>query len=110
TYANYSRIENGMTREQVEALLGPPNSAADLYVGLRTERLLPADVEDPNPNWLFWRTEDGARVEVLFDENARADTAMWNAWPDERNSLEKLRDRLPWIARNPPPNLPRIIK
>ena len=43
-----------------------------------------------------------------IDGGVRA--AYWNGWPDERGGLEKLRDRLPLIARKPPAALPLIFK
>jgi hypothetical protein len=108
TYANYSRIEIGMPREKVEALLGTPSLAAergDLVIDIRS-----FDSGDKTPDWFYWRNEDSDHVQILFDESGRVRIAHWNGWPDERNGLEKLRDRLPWIAKNPPKAMLRPIK
>src|SRR5262245_58689965 len=69
TYANYSRIEKGMTREQVERLLGQP---LDPTAFRRIKRS-----EDSN-SFLFWRTETDDDVEVFLDHNGCVAMTAWN--------------------------------
>ena len=91
TYANYSRIEKGMTRGEVEALLGEPrvNERIDEHAQIT------------------WRNEDGDRINVDFDKNGLVMGSAWNGREENRTSLERLRDRVPFLARKPPgPNLP----
>jgi hypothetical protein len=83
TYANFSRIEKGMTREQVEALFGASSRA-------------------PRFSGRYWESEAGDSIWITYDERGQVEEAHWNGWPDKRTSLEKLRDRLPLIARDPP--------
>jgi len=86
TYANYSRIEKGMTRAQVKALLGEPS----------VER---------NNHWLWYSSPFNPildQAHIQFDETGLVTEASWNGSLDGRTALEKLRDRLPWIAREPP--------
>jgi hypothetical protein len=96
TYANYSRIETGMSREQVNALLGPPRrqgKGAGMFVN-------PEDAE-PGIAWARWnRGED--EVIVQYDEDDRVIACAWNFIMDQRNGWEKLRDRTPFIAKEPP--------
>jgi len=87
TYANYSRIEMGMARAQVDALLGSPEPHAD--------------DGPPDRDWYCWRSADGDLVTIGFDKNNGVESAHWNELRDERSRLEKLRDRLPWIAHTP---------
>ena len=84
SYANYSRIEIGMPRSNVEALLGKP------IVG-RGSMLVS-----------HWRTETADHVVVNFDEKNRVESLTWNLRIEERTTWEKLRDRLPLFARKPP--------
>src|SRR5262245_44593934 len=87
TYANYSRIEIGMTRGQVEALLGEPDR----------------DFHDARRQGLLkWETPAGDIVTIDFDDADRVFLASWNYATDTRTSLEKLRDRVPWLAKVPP--------
>ena len=93
TYANYSRIEKGMTREQVEQLLGKPMQDRGFMQW------------QPGAS-LYWRTENGDHVEVGFDADGHVECATWNAEIESRTFLEKLRDRFPFIAHEPPGPMP----
>src|SRR5262245_15055632 len=86
TYANFSRLEEGMPRGEVEDLLGRTNMVKEMQ------------------DWEFgvWTTETRVIVTVQFDKNQCMKLAKWNGWRDDRTSLEKLRDRLPLIARDAP--------
>jgi hypothetical protein len=100
TYANFSRIEPGMTRSEVQAILGPPSMAVlrgDLAIDLRI-------LEDGKqiPDSYYWQCEIGEQVQIHFDKNDRVTTMHWNGSLESRNAWEKLRDRLPWIAKKPP--------
>ena len=108
TYANYSRLEMGMTREQVEALLGVPSLTSG--VGGQWLQVRPPEERDKQPSWYYWRPEDRGDVLIQFDKNDRVNLATWNGWPEDRNGLEKLRDRLPGIAKNPPEAVPMCMK
>jgi hypothetical protein len=83
TYANYSRLEKGMPREDVHAILGTPSNARG--------------------NFDVWQMVDGDRVRVHYDGNGLVDELEWNHSIDERTSLERLRDRVPFLAHPPPP-------
>jgi outer membrane protein assembly factor BamE (lipoprotein component of BamABCDE complex) len=83
TYANYSRIEKGMSRAEVEALLGKPKEKSSI----------------------IWENADDDLVTVVFDRNGKVESAAWNHWPDDRNALQKLMDRLPWFQKPPPPRI-----
>jgi len=100
TYANYSRIEAGMTRAQVEALLGKPNSNERfVFFGfggvLRT-------IDTNDASWVHWQSKAGDQLSIDFDTNDCVRATTWNGWEDDRTDLEKLRDRLPWRAKRPP--------
>ena len=84
TYANYSRIEHGMTREQVQLLLGEPMFIRD------------------ETHWFWTRDGNIVRIMIRFDERGLVTTITWNGVDDERTAFDKVRDRLPWIAREPP--------
>lgn len=83
TYANYSRIEKGMTRDDVIALLGS------------------TWMEGPPMRWQ-WQSADDHDVWVDFDHEGRVVRSAWNGIAEERSDLERLRDRLPFVARKPP--------
>src|SRR5262245_45910523 len=89
TYANYSRLDRGMTGEQVVKLLGEP-TVAEPFRGTKVDSV----------SHLVWLKDDD-EIEV-FLENDAVTRIAWNYEWDERSMLEKLRDRLPWIARHPP--------
>jgi hypothetical protein len=97
TYGNFSRIDAGMTRAEVEALLGPPTAA-----GLKGD-FVAADGGERPVDWCYWRGRNSDKqCQVFFDKNGRVLQANWNGLRDDRNALEKLRDRLPLIAKDPP--------
>jgi hypothetical protein len=104
TYANYSRIENGMSRDDVVRLLGEPNEKGAFFL------LFPVDfTKDPFPPVrLFWRSGNGDYIDVGLDGDGRVIHMAWNGELDQRSGIEKLRDRLPWLARKPPPFLTEI--
>ena len=85
TYANYSRLEKGMSREQVKAILGEPSVA-------------------PKNAPYFWENESGDMVWIVH-EHGLVKAALWNGMPDHRTALEKLRDRFPLLTCDPPPPL-----
>jgi outer membrane protein assembly factor BamE (lipoprotein component of BamABCDE complex) len=80
TYANYSRIEKGMTREEVVAILGRPN------------------LWDDKDTWA-WRGDEEDEIHVDVDRTGRVDWLAWNELGDDRTTWEKLRDRMPLIAK-----------
>lgn len=100
TYANFSRLENGMTQDQIERLLGkaeekvPVLGVDHVFVALdiRDDENVPVDR-------LTRQTSDGDLVIVGLDKEGQMIYAAWNGAPDERSSFAKLRDRLPWIAK-----------
>lgn len=102
TYANFSRLENGMTQVQIERLLGkaeekvPVLGVDHVFVALdiRDDENVPVDR-------LTWQTSDGDLVIVGLDKEGQMIYAAWNGAPDERSSVAKFRDRLPWIAKKP---------
>ena len=103
TYANFSRLEKGMSQEQVEQLLGKPNgNDGDLMM----ERLIfVLETPDSNPEpamLLFWRSHNEDQSIVGCDRDSQLMHSLWNGIRDERRDFEKLRDRLPWIANKSP--------
>ena len=83
TFANYNRIEVGMTREEVEAVLGKPNERID--------------------DSAIWKSEAGDVVTIDFDANGDVDCYGWNfERGDERSVLQKMLDRAPLFAKPPP--------
>ena len=60
------------------------------------------------PNWQDnadaprWRNEDDDTVGVEFDKHGRVVWFGWNYWEDDRTVWQKLRDRVPWLAKAPP--------
>jgi outer membrane protein assembly factor BamE (lipoprotein component of BamABCDE complex) len=87
TYANYSRIEKGMTRDEISALLGK--------------------IDQDGSDSIWQSDKTGDMVIVMFDEEDRVNQSYWNGNFENRNTFRKLLDRLPWIG-NPPPE-PRSI-
>lgn len=93
TLSNYSRLEAGMTQEQVEEFLGPPGFDAH-------------DFDNPWAGLMFLCTPGGGRsrviwtgpdsaVIVLFDQDGRLDE---KSWLDAEHSLRaKIRKWVPWI-------------
>src|SRR5436190_7271555 len=75
TYANFSRLEKGMTREQVERLLGKPNAGEE------------------------YETVEEDFITVHFDQEGRVRECFWNGMEDGRGGWEKMRDRMPFIAK-----------
>src|SRR5262245_1337053 len=74
TYANYNRIEKGMTRADVERLLGEPHQ-----------------MEATNCVWFGNEMND---LFVVFDENDRVKAMGWNGRIDVRSPLQRWTDRI----------------
>jgi hypothetical protein len=91
TKENFDRIEVGMTRAEVEAILGgPANGWAPAWGNMRLEN-----------EWVDNASGDAATVN--FDENNRVVGAKhWDGWPDDRTVWQKILDRLPWREKPPP--------
>jgi hypothetical protein len=105
TYANFSRIEKGMTQEEVERLLGKPiESKVKKRFPLERERavFVPAVEQKQGGTTIYWESQASDQVEIEFDHAGLVATTYWNSWLDERRPLEKLRDRVPWLAKEPP--------
>jgi hypothetical protein len=107
---NGDRICQGMTPDQVQALLGKPADEA----GRLDESLGPVDPEEPK-SYRTWHG-DGGSIHVLFDRSDRV-TRAWihgpggwpnirpagygQGWPDgtddvQPSLLQRLRRLLPW--------------
>jgi outer membrane protein assembly factor BamE (lipoprotein component of BamABCDE complex) len=86
TYANYSRIEKGMTHDDVVALLGSTSMEGVEFRPM-----------------LMWQAPDHNEIWIDFDRDGRVVRSVWNGIAEERSALERLRDRLPFVARKPPP-------
>jgi outer membrane protein assembly factor BamE (lipoprotein component of BamABCDE complex) len=90
TYSNYSRLEKGMTRAQLEALLGEPDPALQGF--------------GPDGDTSFlWESAEHDSVWITFDPNGLTKSYTWNHTNDERNSFQKAMERLPWFSKPPPP-------
>jgi outer membrane protein assembly factor BamE (lipoprotein component of BamABCDE complex) len=83
TFANYGRLQKGMTRDDAMQILGRPNLQDDV-------------------DGCAWRNDNGDTVAMEFDAAGRAVWYAWNDVPDERTFWQKLRDRIPWFAKPPP--------
>jgi hypothetical protein len=94
TYGNFSRVEIGMNRERVEGFLGKPDSNHEHFEGIL--QLV------TGPNRSLWQSESGDFATIIYDENDYVIAMWWNGQMDDRTAMEKLRDRLPLIARRPP--------
>jgi hypothetical protein len=97
TYGNYSRLEIGMPRANVEALLGPK-----IETPFEVNRFRERGGILGGPEWSGWENSRGDFVSVCFDDNGGLQSAWWNGWRDDRSGWQKLRDRLPWIGEPPP--------
>ena len=71
-----------MTRDEVVAILGRPN-------------LL------DNKDTMAWRNDDEDEIEVDVDRAGRVTCLSWNEIVDDRTVWEKLRDRVPLLAKPP---------
>lgn len=98
TYANYSRLAKGMTREQVDALLGKPNPEF-LFI-------MPAPEHNPGNKHVAWGDPEGDIITASFDALGTLEGAFWNGNADERSGVRKLMDRIPWLARPAPGRMP----
>jgi outer membrane protein assembly factor BamE (lipoprotein component of BamABCDE complex) len=96
TYANFSRLEYGMTRDGVEALLGKPNFKHHGHIDLHFGIGMPL-----GPEWSHWKSDTEDIVSISFAGD-RIASMTWNGNEDDRTGMAKLRDRLPWLARRPP--------
>jgi len=77
TKSNFGRIQNGMTRAEVEMILGCPGGPAPFANG-------PGDRRE----WLGWDAEDGFWVWIGFT----GDCVAGKSWQDsEETFLEKIR-------------------
>jgi hypothetical protein len=73
-----------MTRDEVAGLLGSTWT------------------EGPPTRWQ-WETADNNVIWIDFDRDGRVERSTWNGVAEDRSNLGRLRDRLPLIARKPPP-------
>jgi hypothetical protein len=89
TKGNFDRIEIGMTRAEVEEILGPPTE--DFPRGVLA---LGLGIDGP-----IWENDRGDEAQIRFDENNRVKARDWDEWPDDRGVFEKLMDQLPWRDR-----------
>src|SRR5262245_4700416 len=71
TYANYSRIEKGMTRQQVRALMGEPSF-------------------EPQNNLDEFGNKNGDIIQIYYDDEGHVAMLLWNLVWDDRTALEKL--------------------
>ncbi len=92
TPENFARIRAGMTRVEVEAILGPPGDYLTGPIDL--------DFSTPWPTWnpsstrVNWIAERGSGV-VAFDASGRVETT---AFRDGKRSKKGLLDNLLWRA------------
>jgi outer membrane protein assembly factor BamE (lipoprotein component of BamABCDE complex) len=95
TKENFDRIEIGMTRAEVQKILG--HKTAGYYISR-----FHADLHN---TWEDEYSDDRARLE--FDANDCVTEMHWlpGELPDERTAWEKLLDRLPWRERSRRPKL-----
>lgn len=89
TYSNYSRLESGMTHDEVEALLGKPDSALK-------------GVSPDGDTSFLWQNANQDSIWVTFGVNGLVKSFTWNHSYDERTPFQKMMDRLPWFSKPPP--------
>lgn len=87
TKENFDCIEDGMTRAEVEAILGGPANAN------ANNRFWP---ERP---WDEWENDLGDSVTICFDAEDRVKSRTWEVGSDDRTIWQKLLDRIPWGER-----------
>ena len=82
TKGRYDRITFGMTREEVEALVGPPNK---IYGHIEVApNIVRGAVEK-------WESGNGS-AHFEFDKNDRLQFMSWHSIPDDRTVIQKLVD------------------
>ncbi len=82
TKENFDRIEIGMTRVEVDAILGPTDAS-----------------------WLgspIWENNFGDEAYIRFSKDDCVKAKAWDEWPDDRSVFEKLMDQLPWREKTFP--------
>jgi len=89
TKENFDRIEIGMTRAEVEAILGPPTEDFAGVVAFANNGF----------DGTIWENDRADEAQIRFDENNSVKTKNWDEWPDDRGVFEKLMDQLPWRER-----------
>jgi len=72
TLANVQRIVPGLTREEVETILGPPNYPADLW--RKKQVFWDADAYSLGGRWYI-------SITVHFDADGRVDRTQVTSWP-----------------------------
>ncbi len=87
TPENYGRVQNGMTRAEVEAIFGAPPTAV------------------PSDNEAMWESGDGYRIAAVeFDEDGRVAGSNWVSYTDDRTAFQKALDILPWRHKDTKPS------
>jgi hypothetical protein len=105
TQANFDRIHEGMTRAEVETLLGPPNLTWAGLNNLQEEDFEPIPAIQPwgqethlspdEENFCF-RLGNAGAMAVAFED----DRAVWKAWRPHAGPLTRLRRQWHrWITR-----------
>lgn len=91
TKENFDRIEEGMTRPEVEAILGGPANVDLMWFPDEWENRATGDL-----------------AIIRFDQESRVSSKQWDGWPDDRTVWQNLLDHIP--GREPPPRArPRLI-
>src|SRR5262245_25229078 len=91
TYGNYQRIREGMTPEEVEAILGEASGWYDIVTGLPLE---PSAATAEHRDWVqyVWREPAGQAVCVAYDESGRVKSRGYSVTRQARPLLP------PWGA------------
>ena len=88
TRNNYSRIQRGMTRAQVEEILGKPQKPSSQVAALYPQNGLRGS---PDGAYLVEWFSRGGKIEVYFDREDRVRSAAYER-PRTRDFFDKVRD------------------
>jgi hypothetical protein len=96
TKANFDRVANGMSVEEVESVFGDPGGHVVQFAnpkkrGVRTPK---QTLIFDDPRWRVWQGMDGFAV-VEFNENGQVEIMSWDPIPI--SFWQKLQRWLPWL-------------
>jgi SmpA / OmlA family len=105
TQENLAKVKLGMSREEVEAVLGQPRAAIkdfDVRSGSISKSTLthhvPVDLEYYDENLWHWHGSDHNRMVVVLDDmDIVTNKLIRPALPDNRNFREKVRDEAEYL-------------
>jgi hypothetical protein len=98
TQANYERIREGMTLDEIEAILGVP--AGDYTDGRFYALPIPSSGFSPLRHipviWRNWISEEGCIIIGFSESGQVCRKRFWPVVREHRTFLDRLRRLLPW--------------